>query len=224
MDSEPPAAQSSEPSADFPAICRLLDGVHLWVFRGAAVLALLMVGVGGFNAVARNLDGTRARHPEGWIAGLLDGLGIGSLSSNAYLELQWYMFGTILLLAAAHTLRTNGHVRVDVLYDRFSARRRAWVNLIGHTCLLLPFCAFMLWVSWDGVLESWRVREGSPDPAGLARYPIKAAIPLAFVFLALQGISEVIKQVLLLRRGAALDTTPGAALPTGATPGQEAHL
>ncbi|MEM7165811.1 MAG: TRAP transporter small permease subunit [Planctomycetota bacterium] len=206
---DPPQSAASSPVASArpaPYVCILIDTIHKWVFRLVAALTLVMVAVGAFNALARNLDGSRARHPEGWIARTLDAVGVGQLSSNAYLELQWYLFATILLLAAAHTLRNNAHVRVDVLYDRFSAKNRARINLFGHALLLLPFCGFMLWVSWDGVLESWRVREVSPNPAGLARYPIKAAIPVAFLLLALQGVSEIIKQWVALRQGASIDT------------------
>ena len=208
-----PEAETSRStrSAPDPAFCRAIDTAHLWVFRGVAVLTLVMVVVGAFNAIARNLDSVRGREPDGWIARMLDSLGFAQLSSNAYLELQWYLFATVLLLAAAHTLRKNGHVRVDVLYDHFAPKLRSWINLFGHACLLLPFCIFMLWVSADSVAESWRTKEVSPNPDGLIRYPIKAAIPLAFVLLALQAISEIGKQVVQLRHGFSADEAGEAA-------------
>ena len=151
---------------------------------GAAIqwLALLMVLVGAFNAVARYT--TR-------YTGL-------QLSSNAYLDLQWYFFTLIFLLGAAYGLNHDYHVRVDVLYEKMSERTRAWVDLIGSVLFLVPFSMVMLWVSWRPVWNSWTIREGSPDPGGLPRYPIKAVILVAFLLLLLQGLSHILKQVDIL--------------------------
>src|SRR5690606_21921362 len=85
------------------------------------------------------------------------------------------------------------HVRVDVAYARFSSRRKGWVNFVGMLTLYLPFCIFTLWTSIPAVRNSWVVREGSPDPGGLPRYPLKAMILVCFGLLILQGISEAIK-------------------------------
>jgi len=145
-------------------------------------LCLLMVLVGAFNAVARYL-----------------GRFIGSnLSSNAYLEAQWYMFSALFLLGAAYTLRTDSHVRVDVLYGRLSARQKALIDLVGGVLFLLPFCFYGIWSSWDYALNSWHELEVSPDPGGLPRYPIKTLIPLSFLLLGVQGVSEIIKRAALL--------------------------
>lgn len=154
---------------------------------GAAIrwLALLMVLLGAFNAVARYL--TRYT-------------GV-SLSSNAFTELQWYFFSLIFLLGAAYGLRHDVHVRVDVLFERLPSRTRAWVDLVGTILFLLPFSALMLWVTWPAVRNSWAIRETSPDPGGLARYPIKAVILVGFVLLALQALSQVVKQVEVIRGG-----------------------
>ena len=145
-------------------------------------LALVMVLIGAFNALARYL--TR-------FAGV-------SLSSNALNELQWYLFSVIFLLGAAYGLRKDVHVRVDVLYQRLSAKRRAWIDLIGTVIFLLPFTALMLKVSWPVVKASWVVRETSPDPGGLSRYPIKALVLVSFALLALQGLAHLIRQVEVL--------------------------
>ena len=141
-------------------------------------LALLMVFVGAFNALARYT--TR-------YTGL-------ALSSNAYLDLQWYFFTLIFLLGAGYGLNHDYHVRVDVVYEKLGKKARAWVNLIGTVLFLIPFSVVMLWVSWRPVWNSWVVREASPDPGGLPRYPIKAVILLAFLLLLLQGFSHVLKQ------------------------------
>ena len=153
------------------------------VGRLCSWLALGMVLVGAYNAVVRYL-----------------GRWIGSgLSSNAYIEAQWYMFSLLFLLGAAWTLRDDAHVRVDVIYSRLSHTKKAWIDLLGGVVFLLPFCVFGVLTSWPSVRNSWAVREGSRDPGGLARYPLKAVILLAFVLLGLQGLSTVIKALARVR-------------------------
>lgn len=144
-------------------------------------LTLAMVLVGSYNALVRYF---------------LTDLG---LSSNAYLELQWYLFSLVFLLGAAYTLKHDAHVRVDVLYSRLSPRGRAWIDLLGTVLFLIPFCLVMLLTSWSFVAGSWAVREVSPDPGGLARYPIKAVILVGFVLLLLQGVAMLIRQIAVLR-------------------------
>lgn len=165
---------------------RLAAGIDRFSERTGRLVywfTLVMVLVGSFNALARYLD-------------RYTGLG---LSSNTYIELQWYMFSLVFLLGAAYTLKHNAHVRVDVLYARLSPRGRAWINLLGTLLFLLPFSVLMLIVSWPAVADSWARLEVSPDPGGLPRYPIKTVIPIAFVLLIVQGVSLLIKQVALLR-------------------------
>ena len=169
------------------SLAGLIDRSSSAVGRLCSWLALLMVLIGAYNAVVRYL-----------------GRFIGSgLSSNAYIEAQWYMFSLLFLLGAAWTLREDSHVRVDVVYSRLSKRGRAWIDLLGGLFFLLPFCAFGLVTSWPSVHNSWTIREVSPDPGGLARYPLKAVILVAFVLLAAQGISSVIKAAASLRGGSA---------------------
>ncbi len=119
-----------------------------------------------------------------------------SITSAASFELEWHLFAGIFLLGAAYTLQQDKHVRVDVFYHRFSTRTQGWVNLIGSLFLLLPFCTVAFYESLSFVEASFNVRETSPDPQGLpARYVIKSAIPIGFLLLGLQGISEILKSI-----------------------------
>jgi TRAP-type mannitol/chloroaromatic compound transport system permease small subunit len=157
--------------------------------NAVAWLAVVMVLFGAFNAVAR-------------YSGRFIGI---NLSSNAYLELQWYLFSVLFLLGAAWALRDDAHVRVDVLFSRLSARGKALINILGTLILLIPFCAFVLWVSIPVVRSSWSIREGSPDPGGLPRYPLKALIIVCFVLLLVQALSELIKHVHAFRHTAVVE-------------------
>lgn len=131
-----------------------------------------------------------------------------SLSPTWAIELQWYIFSLVFLLGAGYALRHDAHVRVDVVYARCTARGRAWIDLLGTLLLLLPFCLTTLVLAWPAVAASWRIREGSPDPGGLARYPIKAMVLLGFGLLILQGVAEALKQVAILRGDAPATETP----------------
>jgi len=121
------------------------------------------------------------------------------MASNAWLEMQWYLFAAIFLLAAGYTLKHNGHVRIDILYGRLTERRRAWVDLIGSLFFLLPFSLLLLWFSWPGFIDAFQHSEMSPDAGGLLRWPVRLLIPLGFALLALQGFSEIVKRVAFLR-------------------------
>ncbi len=122
-----------------------------------------------------------------------------NLSSNAWLEIQWYLFGAIVLLAAGYTLKHNGHVRIDVIYGRFSTRTRARIDLLGSLLFLLPLCGLMVWLAWPGFMDSFASSEMSPDAGGLLRWPVRLLIPLGFALLGLQGLSEAIKRIAFLR-------------------------
>ena len=111
-------------------------------------------------------------------------------------EAEWHLFAANFMLAASWTLLRNGHVRVDLFYVKFSAKTKAWVDLIGSIFFLLPFCVLVVYSSIPFVSDSWAIWEGSSDPGGLpARYILKSVIPLTFMLLALQGISEIVKNV-----------------------------
>jgi TRAP-type mannitol/chloroaromatic compound transport system permease small subunit len=160
-----------------------VDRLNDWLGAGLRWLALVMVLVGAYNALARyatRFTGTQ-------------------LSSNALNELQWYLFSVIFLLGAAYALRHDVHVRVDVVYSRLSRKGRAWIDLAGGALFLLPFCLLMLWVSFPAVRNSWSIHEVSPDPGGLPRYPIKALILVSFALLALQGVAQIVRDTAILR-------------------------
>lgn len=121
-------------------------------------------------------------------------------SSVAIQELEWHLFAAIFLLGAAYTLKADRHVRVDVLYVRFSPATQAWVNLLGCLVFLIPFCLLVIFSSKTFVLNSFRIMETSPDPGGLpARWVLKACIPLGFLLLLLQGLAMMLKSLFVLR-------------------------
>jgi len=122
-----------------------------------------------------------------------------SLSSNAWLEIQWYLFAGIVMLGAAHTLRVNEHVRLDVFYARYGARARLWLDLVGAVLFLLPMAVIIGWLSWPPFVYSWQVGEVSGNAGGLLRWPVKILVPVGFTLVALQGISEMIKRAAALR-------------------------
>jgi TRAP-type mannitol/chloroaromatic compound transport system permease small subunit len=164
-------------------LARSIDALTERIGRLVYWLTLGMVLLGSYNALARYTD-------------RYTGLG---LSSNTWLELQWYLFSLVFLLGAAYGLKHNVHVRVDVVYESLSKRGRAWVNLLGTVLFLFPFSLLMLVMSWPMVRNTWAVLEQSPDPGGLPRYPIKTVIPLAFLLLIAQGVAFTIRQIAILR-------------------------
>ncbi len=114
-------------------------------------------------------------------------------------ELEWHLFGLLFLLGAGYTLFVDGHVRVDVFYQRWSARTQAWVNLVGVVLMLIPGCLLVIDTSWGFFLHSLRLGEGSPDPGGIPmRYLLKFVIPLGFTLLLFQGVASGLKNVLFL--------------------------
>ena len=121
-----------------------------------------------------------------------------SLSSNAWLEVQWYMFAAIVFFGAPHTLKLNEHVRVDVFYSALPERARIWIDIAGCVLFLLPFCAIFIYFTWPWFLESWRINEGPSNAGGLIRWPVKLVLPVGFALMALQGASELIKRVAAL--------------------------
>jgi TRAP-type mannitol/chloroaromatic compound transport system permease small subunit len=121
------------------------------------------------------------------------------LSSNAWLELQWYMFSAMVMLGAPFVLKVNEHVRVDILYVRAAPRTRAWIDLLGLILFLMPVAIATGIMAWPFFVESYRVGEMSSNAGGLVRWPVKIVIPLGFALLALQGVAEIIKRVAYLR-------------------------
>ena len=116
-------------------------------------------------------------------------------SSNAWLEIQWYLFGAIFLLAASYTLRRNEHVRIDVVVGRFSKRTQVWIDVFGFLFFLLPATLLILYFAVPFAMESVRNQEVSSNAGGLIVWPAKILIPIGFLLLTLQGVSELIKRV-----------------------------
>ena len=148
-------------------------------------LVLLTLGVGFYNVIARYL---------GRFIGV-------NLSSNVFIELQWYLFSILFLLGFAYILKHGDNVRVDFLYSNFNEKQRSLIDLLGTVLFLIPFCLIGLWVTFNPVLQSWgRLPDGSwgtweisPDANGLPRAPIKTMIPVGLLLLLLQSISQTIK-------------------------------
>ncbi len=187
-------------------LAEYIDRLNIRIGQGVAWLGVVMVLVGSWNALARFVDRE---------VGL-------ELSSNTWLETQWYMFAALFLFAAPWALRHNDHVRVDVFYARLSLRGQAWTDLLGTALLLIPFCLFLLWAVWPSVIESWMVKEMSPDPGGLPRWPIRAAVPIAIGLLLLQGISNGLKSLAVLTGKAPPETFAPTLLPNTDEAGESA--
>ena len=119
-------------------------------------------------------------------------------SSNAWLEVQWYMFAVIVMFGASYTLKRNEHVRVDLLYMTLGRRGQLWIDILGTLIFLLPTCTILAWLSWPFFMQSYVIGEHSSNAGGLIRCPIKAVLPFGFLLVALQGLSELIKRVAFL--------------------------
>lgn len=156
------------------AFSRGIDRVNLLIGRCCMWLVLLVVLISAGNALVRKLFDT---------------------SSNAWLEIQWYLFSAMFLLAAGYALQQNAHIRIDIVSGRLSERARAWVDIAGSLLFLLPLCGVMVYYGWPTFVEAWQSQEMSSDPGGLIRWPVFALIPLGFALLALQGLSELIKKL-----------------------------
>ena len=155
-------------------LARLIDALTERIGRLVIWLVLAATLISAGNALARYLLGE---------------------SSNAWLEIQWYLFGAMFLLAAGYTLKHNGHVRIDIFYHRLGARGQAWIDLAGGLLFLLPMAVLLAWLAWPMFYEAWQTQEHSPDAGGLLRWPVKLLLPLGFALLALQGVAEVIKRI-----------------------------
>lgn len=159
------------------ALARLIDRLNEGTGKAAAWLVLVAVLVSTLNALARYA------------------LNIGS---NAFLELQWYLYSAVFLLGAAWTLRRNEHIRIDVVVGRFSPRVHAWIDILGGVFFLLPLCTLILWAGVPFALDAIRSGEVSSNAGGLILWPARLLIPVAFFLLLAQGCSEIIKRFAFL--------------------------
>ena len=160
------------------ALSRAIDAVNERLGRAADWMILIAVLISAGNAMSRYAF---------------------DQSSNAWLEVQWYLFAGVVMLGASYTLRLNEHVRVDILYTLLSERGKEWLDLLGAALFLIPSCLIIAWFSWPFFRESWAIQEMSTNAGGLIRWPVKLVIPVGFVLLALQGLSEIIKRAAALR-------------------------
>ena len=127
-------------------------------------------------------------------------------SSNGWLEIQWYLFAFVVVLGAAHTLRMNEHVRVDLIYGSVSDRARLWIDTVGLIVFLLPACIFLTWLCWPFFWLSYVQHEVSSNAGGLVRWPVKLILVAGFGLLTLQGLSELIKRIAALSGHIAIET------------------
>jgi len=160
------------------SISRAIDALNERVGRVVLWLVLIVALVSAGNAVSRYLF---------------------NVSSNAWLELQWYLFATIFLLCAGYTLLHNEHIRIDVVAGRFSRRTQIWIDIFGTVFFLLPLAVIMTWLSWPIFMNAWVSNEMSSNAGGLIRWPGRLLIPAGFFLLTLQGISELIKRIAYLQ-------------------------
>ena len=121
------------------------------------------------------------------------------MSSNAWLEVQWYLFSAVFLFCAGYTLLHNQHVRIDIVSGRFSRRVQTWIEIFGTVFFLLPMAILILWLSWPVFVDAWRSNEVSTNAGGLAVWPARLMLPIGFLLLVLQGFSELIKRIAFLR-------------------------
>jgi TRAP-type mannitol/chloroaromatic compound transport system permease small subunit len=158
-------------------ISRLIDGLNERIGRVMYWLVLVAVMVSAGNAISRK---------------------VLNLSSNAYLELQWYLFSALFLFCAGYTLLRNEHVRIDVVAGRFSARTQAWIDIFGTVFFLLPMAVLFIYLSWPIFIRTYVQGEISTNAGGLLIWPARFMVPVGFALLTLQGLSELIKRIAFL--------------------------
>jgi TRAP-type mannitol/chloroaromatic compound transport system permease small subunit len=159
-------------------VTRAIDGTNRWVGKRLAWLILAAVLVSAVNATVRKALDT---------------------SSNAWLELQWVLFSVVFLLCSPWTLLDNEHIRIDIVNQMLPKRVRDWIDTIGHTLFLLPLCIIMVTTSVPFFWRSWQINEQSGNAGGLPQWPSKALLMIAFALLFLQGLSELIKRIAVMR-------------------------
>lgn len=160
------------------ALSRGIDRINTFIGKAVIWMILLAVLVSAGNAVSRKLF---------------------NLSSNAWLELQWYLFGAAFMGAAAYTLQQNEHIRIDVFYAGRTRRTQHWIDLIGHTLFLLPFAALMVWYLWPYTVQAIYSGQISTNSGGLIIWPARAILLVGFLMLVFQALSEIVKKIAVMR-------------------------
>jgi TRAP-type mannitol/chloroaromatic compound transport system permease small subunit len=163
----------------FLRLSQWIDELNVYTGRLANLMILLSCVISASNALIR--------YGFDW-------------SDNWPLELQWYLFGSAVMLGASYTFQKNEHVRVDLIYAHVSERAQLWIDVFGIVFFLFPSCILFSWLAWKSLfLPSWEILEQSSNSGGLPRYPIKFIVPLGFALLTLQGVSELIKRIVSLK-------------------------
>lgn len=157
---------------------RAVDALSAWIGRLVMWLILITTFISAGNAIVRKLFNN---------------------SSNALLEIQWYIFAAVFMLGAGYAFLRNAHVRIDFISSKFSARTRNWIDIGGIVIFMFPLCYMMITLSWPLFHNAWVSGEMSSNSGGLIRWPVYAMIPAGFALLALQGFSELIKRVAFLK-------------------------
>ena len=155
----------------------LIDRFSEFIGRWVAWLVLFAVVISAVNAVSRKAF---------------------SVSSNAFLEVQWYLFAGVFLLASGYTMLRQEHVRIDVLSGRFTKRTQIWIDIIGLACFVLPFVVFVIKLAMPLVINAYVSNEMSSNAGGLIRWPVFALLPLGLALLGMQAVSELIKRFAFL--------------------------
>ena len=160
------------------ALSRAIDAITERVGRVVYWLVLIVVLISASNAIVRKLF---------------------NYSSNAYLEIQWYLFSVIFLFGAGYTLLRNEHVRIDIISGRLSARAQNWIDVVGIVLFLWPMSFVIMWLSWPLFVDSLARHEVSSNAGGLLIWPARLMMPIGFALLIMQSVSELIKRIAFLR-------------------------
>ena len=171
----------------FLALSRAIDWINESIGKAVGWLILISIFVSAGNAVIRKIA--------------------PAYSSNAWLELQWYLYGAAFMMAAAYTLKQNEHIRIDILYGMWSRKTQHRIDLFGHIFFLLPFVALMVWLLIPYVTKSFHSGEHSSNSGGLILWPAKALLLIGFGQLLAQAVSEIVKKIAVMR-GVIEDPTP----------------
>ena len=155
-------------------ISRLIDALNTHVGRSVYWLVLVAVLLSAGNAIIRK---------------------VFNMSSNAFLEAQWYLFSAVFLFCAGYTLLRNEHVRIDVINGRFSHKAQAWIDIFGTVFFLMPMTLLFIYLSWPVFVRTYTHGEISTNAGGLLIWPARLLVPIGFTLLALQGVSELIKRL-----------------------------
>jgi TRAP-type mannitol/chloroaromatic compound transport system permease small subunit len=159
-------------------ISSVIDAVNTQIGKKIAWLILVAVLVAAINAIIRK---------------------VFNMSSNAWLELQWMLFGAVFLMCASWTMQVKEHIRIDIVNSMLPQRVRQWIELLGHVFFLMPFCLLILYHSWPFFWRSYAIGEQSLSAGGLPQWPAKGLVVIGFLMLTFQGISEIIKQIAIMR-------------------------